>query len=242
MLSDRVLQLFRDVIRGIEKEEMPVIERVAGEIVRRVAEGGAVHLHDTGHLVDRELVHRAGGLALWRPLRWNLEVTNPVRSRGGEDGGVDPEQLVGCVLAASRVRPGDVLIAGSVSGAGAAVVELVLRARDMGVFTVALTSPEYSSRLEPGHSSRLRLFEAAHEVIDNQAPYGDAALGGEGIPENMIPASGIGAVTAMWALTAQVTERLLARGLQPSTYASVNRPDTKEFNQGSEERYEKHGW
>lgn len=242
MLSDRVLELFRGVIRGIEKKEMPVIERVADEVVRRVTEGGAVHLHDTGHLVDRELVHRAGGLALWRPLRWNLEITNPVRPRDGEDGGADPERLVGCVLEASRMRPGDVLIAGSVSGAGAAVVELILRARDMGVFTVALTSPEYSARLEPGHSSGLRLFEAAHEVIDNQAPYGDAALSVDGLSETLIPASGIGAVTAMWALTAAVIDRLLELGLKPSTYASVNRPDTEGFNRRSEERYEKHGW
>ncbi len=241
-MQERVWSLFHEIISDVQKTQSEVIEHAADSIFQRVVDGGAVHVFDTGHLVDREIIHRAGGLALWRPLRWDLQMTNPVRKREGVECSPDNAGLISHVLRCSRVKCGDVLIAGSVSGRSETVIELVLRAREYGVLVIALTSPEYSRRLTSQHSSGARLFEVADIVIDNRAPYGDAALSFDGLDEKLIPVSGIAAVSAMWALTAGVAERLLHSGRTPSLYASVNRPDTRDLNRSAEEGYRRHGW
>ena len=41
-------------------------------------------------------------------------------------------------------------------------------------------------------------------------------------------ASGIGAATVLWAVVAGIVEEMLARGLKPTVFPSVNRPDGKE--------------
>ncbi|MFO8060477.1 MAG: sugar isomerase domain-containing protein [Bacillota bacterium] len=243
MSGRRVFELFHRIIDGVCKCESAGIERAAGEIIERVVAGGAVHLFDTGHLVDRELVHRAGGLALWRPLRWDFDVTNPVRRRESDDSArCDPVQLVECVLDASRVAAGDVMIVSSVSGKSPVPVQVALGAAERGLFVIAVTSREYSGRLESEHPSGKRLFEVADLVLDSQAPYGDAALEVPGLEARLVPVSGIGAVTIMWALTAEVAEGLAHRGLIPSVYASINRPGTADLNRRAEERYERRGW
>ncbi len=243
MLGQKVFDLFHRVIEDIRRREGAGIERAARKIAARVASGGAVHLYDTGHLVDRELVHRAGGLALWRPLRWDFEVINPVRRRRrGASTSADPVQLVECALDASCMADGDVVIVSSVSGKSAVPVQVALGAKARGLLVVAVTSPGYSGQLESEHPSGKRLFEVADVVLDNQAPYGDAALDVPGLEQRLVPASGVGAVAIMWALTAEVTEELLERGLTPSVYASINRPGTADLNRRAEERYERDGW
>ncbi len=43
----------------------------------------------------------------------------------------------------------------------------------------------------------------------------------------MLPASGMGAAAVMWAVVAGIIEEMLARGLKPTIFPSVNRPDGK---------------
>ena len=75
------------------------------------------------------------------------------------------------------------------------------------------------------HPSGKRLYEVADLVLDNHAPYGDAMLEVEGVDYAICPASGMGAAAIMWAIMAGLVEEMLARGLKPSVYPSVNRPD-----------------
>jgi uncharacterized phosphosugar-binding protein len=41
----------------------------------------------------------------------------------------------------------------------------------------------------------------------------------------VLPASGLGAATVLWAVVAETIEIMLTRGLKPTVYPSVNRPD-----------------
>ena len=113
----------------------------------------------------------------------------------------------------------------SVSGKTANVVELALRAREHGLFVIAITALAYSSKLESEHPSGKHLYEAADLVLDNHAPFGDAMLEVEGLDYPICPGSGIGAATVMWAVVAGIIEEMLSRGLQPTVYPSVNRPE-----------------
>lgn len=187
-----------------------------------------IHVFDSGHMVSSELIHRAGGLAALSGLSFKLEVDNLVRTRADAPPNASPGisyKYIEHVFESNQLRAGDVLFVGSVSGKTPNVIELALQAKAHGLTVIGLTSIAYSSRLDPMHPSGKRLYEVADLVLDNHAPYGDAMLEVEGVDYAICPASGMGAAAIMWAIMAGLVEEMLARGLKPSVYPSVNRPD-----------------
>jgi len=242
MLMDRYFDAIGQVMVRVKETQRANMEKAAELMAESVQRGGAVHVYDTGHIINSELINRAGGLMLLKQLRYSLTVENPVRSREGE--GMDPskEGLAKYVLGASNVRKGDVLIIGSVSGKSQTVVDLALTARDAGVKVVVITSIAYSSALQSEHSSGKRLFEVGDVVIDNCAPVGDAMLEVDGLEQKAFPASGISAAFIMWSICAQLIENLLEKGISPSVYKSVNFPGGGEYNAKTLERYKEKGY
>jgi uncharacterized phosphosugar-binding protein len=215
------------------------IETAAQACAASIAEGGVVHVFDTGHLVSHELIDRAGGLAAFVPFRIQLVVDDPHPVRdvdaAAAEGAVP--KIVAAALASSRTQPGDVLVLGSVSGTASLPVELCRQARDRGLRTIAVTSVAYSSALAARHPSGLRLAEAADIVIDNGAPYGDATLGLDGVEHPCCPFSGVGAVTALWAVVARTVELLAADDRPPTVFASINLPDGPDLLEKARARY-----
>ena len=131
---------------------------------------------------------------------------------------------------------------GSVSGYNYFPVDLALKATEMGCLTVAITSIEYSSRLEGRHPTGKRLFEACTHVIDNCTNYGDTLVPVPELGQSICPASGIGASYILWALQSTVVENLIAMGLQPSVYISNHMPNAAKINGEALERYTKYGY
>ncbi|MCX7994142.1 MAG: sugar isomerase domain-containing protein, partial [Fimbriimonadales bacterium] len=206
-LTQTYFERVRAQISELERRSLDAIEQAAERCAACLLNSGVIHVYDTGHLVSRELINRAGGLAAFSPLSFDLHVvnTNPYRETQGVGAQTHPE-TVRCIVSAaldrSRVVAGDVLIIGSVSGKTPFPVELAIQARQRAVFTIGLTALEYSSRLQSEHESGKRLFEVVDLVIDNAAPYGDAMLNLEGVETAFCPASGIGAAVALWAVVA----------------------------------------
>src|SRR5690606_33571011 len=98
------------------------------------------------------------------------------------------------------------------------------------------TSAEHSAGSESRHPSGRRLSDIADVVLDNGAPYGDAAL----------PLPGGGAVGAVSSVTvavlaqmivAEVAQRFVDRGERPPIYLSANMTGGDEHNQALEARY-----
>ena len=193
--------------------------------------------------MSHELINRAGGLAAFVPFRIELVVDDPhpVREVDAAEAAATIPELVTAALASSRTRPGDVLVVGSVSGTAPLPVELCRQARDRGLVTIAVTSIAYSTALEPRHPSGRRLAEVAAIVIDNGAPYGDAALALDGVDHPCCPFSGVGAVAALWAVVARTVEILAADDLAPTVFASINRPDGPELLDEARARYRELG-
>ncbi|RMI38770.1 sugar isomerase domain-containing protein [Actinomadura harenae] len=115
---------------------------------------------------------------------------------------------------------GDVLIVVSVSGRNALPVELAELAVARGMTVLAVTSRAYETRLA----------EIAHIVLDNHVPVGDAILSDPGVPEPFCATSGVIVSALLQALTAGIIERLLARGLTPPVFRSVNLPGGADHN------------
>jgi uncharacterized phosphosugar-binding protein len=225
MLVERYFQALHENLERVAAQEDAILH-AAHICADSIQKGGVVHIFDSGHLVSQELVHRAGGWVGLSALTFSLAVNNPVRTREDRP---NPSELsyayISHIFLSNQLREGDVLFIGSVSGKTANVVELALQARAHGLTVVAVTATAYSSKLASEHPSGKRLFEAADLVLNNGAPYGDAMLEVEGLDYPVCPASGIGAAAVMWAVVAGLVEELLARGMQPTVYPSVNRPD-----------------
>lgn len=246
-LSRVYFERIREQIAMLERRSLESIERAAHVCAECLLRRGVIHVYDTGHLVSRELINRAGGLAAFSPLQFDLQVTNtnPYREAQGVGAQTTPE-TVRCIVRAaldrSRVLSGDVLIIGSVSGKTPFPVELAIQAKERGVFTIGLTALDYSSKLQSEHESGKRLFEVVDLVIDNAAPYGDAMLSIEGVETAFCPASGIGAAVALWAVVAGIVERMVAAGSPPTLLASINRPDGMERYKQTIENYKQRGY
>lgn len=225
MLIETYFQTLQARIAEIAADPQP-IQQAAQTCADCLAAGGAIHIFDSGHMISSELIHRAGGLAAFSALSFGLTVNNPVRTRSNQPSkDTLSYAYIEHIFETDQLRPGDVLFVGSVSGKTANVVELALQARAHGLTVIAVTALAFSSRLESEHPSGKHLYEAADQVLDNHAPYGDAMLEVEGLDYPVCPASGLGAATVLWAVVAGIIEEMLARGLKPTVYPSVNRPD-----------------
>jgi uncharacterized phosphosugar-binding protein len=226
MLIERYFAALQSLIAEIAADSEPIAKaaRLCADVLVR---GGAIHVFDSGHLVSQELVRRAGGLVAFSPLKFSLEVHNPVHNRAeGPAAGEAPSLgYIEHIFERGGLRAGDALFVGSVSGKAANVVELALQAHARGLTVIAVTAVAYSARLESEHPGGTRLFEVADLVLDSHAPYGDAMLEVAGLDVPICPASGIGAASVLWAVSAGIVEEMLARGLVPTVYPSINLPD-----------------
>jgi len=177
------------------------------------------------------------------PFTFGMNVNNPNSFRDKQGNAANPiAETISLALKRGNTRAGDVLFVGSVSGKSEQVVELAIQAGAMGVTTVAITAIAYSSKLESQHPSGKRLYEVCELVLDNHAPYGDAMISAEGLDVGICPASGIAAACIMWAISAGVVEHLLAAGITPTVYKSVNAPGGPEDVQARQERYKEKGY
>ncbi|MEA4824987.1 MAG: sugar isomerase domain-containing protein [Clostridiaceae bacterium] len=207
-----------------------------------IAKGNAVHIFDTGHIVDAELIYRGGGLLALKTFKYNLHVDNNVRKRDRSGVDMSMEGLAKYALRASGALPGDVMIIGSVSGKTVNVIDLALAAKEFGLTVIALTSVAYSSSVESKHSSGKRLFECADIVLDNCAPVAEGMIPVEGIEAPFAAASGLAAAFLLWSCCAVAIEDLLARGITPSVLKSANFQDGPAYNKKLAEYYEKTGF
>lgn len=245
MIKDMFYNSVEKLQKQIRETQNDKIKEAAQCMYDSIVNDGCVHLFDTGHIIDSEIINRAGGLELMRRFRYNLNVESSARpriERTKKEKDSSGEGIAELALGQAQVLPNDVMVIGSVSGKTVNVIDLALACKKMGVKVIALTSVTYSSQVESKHSSGKRLFEIADIVIDNCTPYGDAMMEVEGLEAPFIPASGLSAAYIMWALNADLVELLLQNGKVPSVLKSVNYDPNIVYNQELAEKYQKKGY
>lgn len=242
MLIDRYQERINQQIETVEKTQRDACIR-AGELVADcVKRGGAVHVFDTGHIIDSELIYRGGGLLLLKQFKYALTVDNPVRPRDRSGVNKDMTGLAAYALRCSGALPGDVLFIGSVSGKSENVIDLAIEAKKFGLTVIAVTSLAYSQAVESQHSSGKKLYECADLVLDNCTPAAEAMLEVEGLNARFGAASGLSAAVLLWSVCAHAIELLLQSGITPSVLKSENFEDGPAFNQALKDHYAKTGY
>ena len=215
------------------------VRRAADLITAALREGGVVQAFGTGHseALTMEVAGRAGGLV----------PTNRIALRDLVLYGGAPADILGPTLerdptVARRlyelapVDPRDIFVIASNSGVNGTIVEFAIVVKEHGHQLIAITSREHSAGVESRHPSGRKLSDLADVVLDNGAPYGDAAL--------PLPGGGaVGAISSITAallaqqITVEVVARMLEAGEQPPVYLSANIPDGDEHNKALEARY-----
>lgn len=242
MLMDRYWQEIVELYDQVKSTQRESIIRAGNLIAEAVERGACVHIHDSGHIIDSELIYRGGGLILYKKFKYNLVVDNPVRKRDRTGMDTSMEGLAAYALKASGARPGDVFILGSVSGRTFSVVDLAYEAKRLGMKLVVVTSMSYATSVNSPHSSGQKLYEMADVVIDNCAPAAEALMEVEGLESRLCAASGLSAAFILWSVTTVVVEELMKRGKTPGVLKSANFPGGNDYNKSYVElRYEKEG-
>ena len=245
MSAEAFMQIAQSLLRQIEETQLDAIRTAGQAMAERVARKGVIHQYDSGH-VPKELLHRAGGILIIRPLNTDARLGSGIPQFRLSDE-LEPDTLrptevqAEWILQINDCRPQDVLLIGSVSGRQDFVVTLVQRARKRGILVVAITSEQQSEVATSTHPEGLFLQDVADLVIDNCGIAGDAALEMDGLQECICPTSGLASVVIGWSLVAELVDLLLARGLKPSVLRSINVPDAKEVNDAAYEQYERTG-
>lgn len=215
----------------LERSQRRNIAKAAGLMVAAVADNRSIFSFGATHsfILTEEMVYRTGGLMLVNPI-YPHGMNTFVRpmtltSRLERVEGVGTELLDG-----SPARRGDVLIITSTSGRNAVAVDMAIAARRKKISVIGITSLAYSRRVKSRHSSKKKLADLCHVVIDNGAPYGDAVVTIPGFPQKVAPLSSLTGVAIVNSLVAEVVARLVALGMNPPVFMSANIDGADEYN------------
>lgn len=218
-------------LTAIKESQSEAIGEAAERMVEAIVDGRRLFAFGASHsfILAEELVYRTGGLMIVNPIYpqgMNLMV-RPVTLTS------QLERLPGlgaALLDAAPARAGDVLILASTSGRNAVVIDMAVAAREKGIQLIGITALDYTNRVTSRHPSGKKLIDLCDVVIDNGAPYGDAAVTVEGFPQKVSPLSTVTGAAVVNALAAEVVSRLVARGVTPPVFISANVDDGDAHN------------
>jgi uncharacterized phosphosugar-binding protein len=219
----------RSAVDRLLTEERDAIERAGALVFASLRAGGVLQAFGTGHSrsVALELTGRAGGLVPVNQLGLrDLAYYGETAPRDLLDPKIEREPgLAARVWELADIRPEDVFVIISNSGGNAAIVEMARLAVRRGHQVIAITSRAHTAAL----AVEERLADLAHVVIDNGAPYGDAAMAlpGGGTTGGVSTLTG---VLAAQLLVAEVAGRFIAAGEPPPVFQSANTPGGDEHN------------
>ncbi len=227
-------------ISTVAQTQADAVQRAADLVTASLTAGGVVQAFGCGHseAVSMEIAGRAGGL-----VPTNKVALRDIVLHGGEDAArlADPllerdPAVAHRLYELAPIKPDDIFVVASNSGVNGVIVEFALLVKERGHTLIAITSLAHSAAVASRHPSGRRLADIADLVLDNGAPYGDAAL----------PVPGGGAVGAISSITAallvqqlvtEVVARMVAAGETPPIYLSANVPEGDVHNNELEARY-----
>jgi uncharacterized phosphosugar-binding protein len=227
-------------IDTVARTQATGVQRAADLITASLEAGGVVQAFGCGHseALAMEIAGRAGGL-----VPTNRIALRDIVHYGGEDVArlADPllerdPTVAHALYALAPIKPDDIFVVASNSGVNGVIVEFAQLVKERGHTLIGITSLAHSAAVPSRHPSGRRLADLADLVLDNGAPYGDAALA--------VPGGGaVGAISSITAallaqqITTGVVARMLAAGRTPPIYLSANVPEGDAHNQELEARY-----
>lgn len=227
----------QEKLRVIEASEKDNMAQAARKVAEAIAHGHIIHLFGCGHshILTEEVFFRAGGLVPIHPI-----LIEPLMLH---EGAVTSSRLerqpdyAASFLAEQDFRPGDVLIILSTSGRNPVPVDVAMYAREKGVFSIGLTSLDYSRSQPSRHSSGNHLYNAVDLVIDNHSVAGDAVLSYDKVKVPFGPTSTVVGAAILNAIFAEAIKQMADQGFDPPVFLSGNIDGADDHNQRLVEKY-----
>ena len=210
-------------VAAVQGLDLAGIQRAAGMFADTIVAGKSIFAFGASHsfMLVEEMVYRTGGLMLVNPIYphgMNLSVNPlPMTSKIERVVGLGTE-----LLANSPARGGDLLLLVSTSGRNAVTIDMAIRAHEMKIQTIAITALAYTESVSSRHPSGKKLAEICDFVIDNGAPYGDAAVEIPGFSHKVGPISSVTGCAIVNALACETVRLLVSRGVTPPVFVSAN--------------------
>lgn len=231
MSTDSYIDLITKILEKIKNHNEDSLEMVSSLIVDTVLDSKSVFIFGCTHagILTQEAFYRTGGLAIFNPIfSPGLSVNDfPITLTSQ----MERLQSYGSRIAEqSGMVKGDMLIIHSVSGRNNVPIDLCLTAREMGIRTIAITSLEYSNKIESRHPSGMRLFECCDIVIDNCCPFGDALVRLVTSNIKVGPASTVAGAAIINEIVVRVAKRFEELGMIPPVFSSANIDDGSDYN------------
>lgn len=223
MSANSYLQEAIETLKRVSDSQAENIQAAATLIADAIEGGQSIFSFGATHsfIITEELVYRTGGLMLINPIYphgMNLFV-RPMTETSRL------ERLVGLgteLLAGSAAKAGDVLILSSTSGRNAVVLDMAIAAHEQKIKVIGITALSYSGGVSSRHPSGKKLMDLCDVVIDNGAPYGDAAADIPGFPQKVGPLSTVTGCAIANAIVAEVVSMLMEHGIEPPVFMSSN--------------------
>jgi len=220
-----------NTIKEVARTQAGIIRSAAEMIAKGIGAGKSIFSFGASHsfILTEEMVYRSGGLMLINPIYphgMNFSVHPlPATSRMERVLGLGRE-----LLEASPAKTGDILLITSNSGRNHVVIDMALRAKEMGLQTVAITSLAYSRAVNSRHPCGKKLCDLCDFVIDNCTPCGDAAVQIPGLAQKVGPLSTVAGCAIVNALVTEIVSILAEKGLTPPVFLSANLDGGDEHN------------
>lgn len=136
-----------------------------------------------------------------------------------------------------NLKKGEAIIILSSSGINAVPIEMAMRAKEMGLKVIVITSKDYSISVPARHKSGKRLYELSDIVIDNHVPVGDAVIVVKGMKQKVAPVSTVVGSAILHSITLRAVEILIERGIDPPVGISGNLPWGRELKEKYKKEY-----
>ncbi|WP_193513430.1 SIS domain-containing protein [Streptomyces griseoloalbus] len=238
--AGRYLDAAIGLLQRIRDEEAGSVAAAGTLLADTVEGGGRLFAFGAGHssLAAQDVVYRAGGLALMNLLTVPGMVGVDVMPATLGSALERVDGLASVVLEASPLRAGDTLVIISLSGRNALPVEMAMKARELGVQVIGVTSVAYATQTTSRHSSGTYLRDHCDLVLDSGIAVGDAELTLDDVPAPFAPASTVVTAALLQAVVATAAATLADRGIEPPLLRSGNVDGGHEWNARILQQYE----
>lgn len=218
------LDEIRQLLDTVEAAESTNMECAVEILVTAIERKNSIFIFGASHagILSEEMYYRAGGLMVINPIfaRELMLDTAPITHTSYMERLVGYGRTLGGKV---PFKPGDVLIAHSVSGRNPVTVELAMAAQEQGATIIALTNLNYSRAVPSRMPGGKRLFEVADLVLDNHGEKGDACVTIQGIEQKVAPTSTVIGASILNSIVAETTRRLVEGGMStPPIFYSAN--------------------
>ena len=234
-LGARYFDAVTGLMRAILDTQAGAVDAAAEVLAEQIAADRLVHIYGPGghsNLAAQEVFFRAGGLMHVAAI---LDEGTLLSSGALRSMAMERTPAYGrLVVDDNRLGAEDVLILVNAYGINAALIDAALRARELGVRTVGVSSRSHADGTAPDHPARHPTKQNLHDVVDlhvdTHVPIGDALLDVEGSAERSGASSTFANAFALNWLMLRTLELLAEAGEEVPVWRSGNAPGGDEAN------------